>query len=638
MAQITRIEPSLQAAFVEYGGNRHGFLAFNEIHPDYYRIPVEDKEKLLADEEAAAKSASDDENGEDNEDDIRPQRRRPSGHSRRYKIQEVISKHQLLLVQVVKEERGGKGAALTTYISLAGRYCVLMPNTYNNSGGVSRKISDIGDRKKLKSIIASLKVPKGMAVIARTAGSKRTKAEITRDFNYLTRQWNEIRELTVNSEAPALIHEEGNLINRTIRDHYTNDIAEIIVEGEETYKHAKQYMKNLMPTHVKRIELYDGKIPLLQQYQVEEMLASMHQPQVTLKSGGYIIINQTEALVAIDVNSGRATRERNIEETALKTNVEAAEEIARQLRLRDLSGLIVLDFIDMERNSNKNTVERKLKEALKPDKARIQIGSISQFGLLEMSRQRLRPSLTETFTTPCPHCQGSGRIHSLSTAAMLTLRAIEVAAHKTTNGEVKVHMHSSLASHILNEKRESIATVESQFGVRVMILTDDSMIIPQLRFEGIPDMPQQQSNDKESRGRRKRRSKNKQSESESSSEETRPRNNRRRGRRGKRHSKTETTEAIAAPIAPPQEEEVKPQPKAKKTTAKKVQAKKAVKKVQAKAKKPAPKAKAKTKASPQPAAKKSAKSASASSSSAAVEVVDIDSIAPSKRKKGWWSG
>ncbi|HKJ73031.1 MAG TPA: Rne/Rng family ribonuclease, partial [Alphaproteobacteria bacterium] len=448
LAKVTRVEPALQAAFVDYGGNRHGFLAFSEIHPDYYQIPVEDRQALIEEEAAeeeeesevgarpaAAESeativeeaaeadtedaeaspgdgadeapdqAHDEEAHDDNHDDIEVQQpadttvetvgaeddleevsNRRARRSRRYKIQEVIRRRQILLVQVVKEERGNKGAALTTYLSLAGRFCVLMPNTARG-GGISRKIANAKDRKRLKSIIDSLNLPEGMGVIVRTAGMEQNKREIKRDYDYLIRLWDTIREQTLKSTAPALIHEEGNLIKRSIRDLYSKDIDEVLVEGDEGYRTAKEFMRMLMPSHAKVVQPYKENIPLFARYQVEGQLDSMFSPTVHLKSGGYIVINSTEALVAIDVNSGRATREHNIEETALKTNTEAAEEVARQLRLRDLAGLVVIDFIDMEKHQNNRSVERRLKERLKHDRARIQVGRISAFGLLEMSRQ-----------------------------------------------------------------------------------------------------------------------------------------------------------------------------------------------------------------------------------------------------------
>ena len=582
LARVTRVEPSLQAAFVEYGGNRQGFLAFSEIHPDYYRIPIEDREKLLAEEEERAarednddtssSDDSDDENGndtdengnDDNDEELRSERRRQAQFARHYKIQEVISRRQILLVQVVKEERGNKGAALTTYISLAGRYCVLMPNTHHG-GGVSRKISNPVDRKKLKTIIGGLDIPKGMAVIVRTAGSKRTKAEISRDFTYLSRQWDEIRTLTMESNAPALIHEEGNLIKRAVRDYYTSEVDEILVEGEDAYKSARGHMKNLMPSHLKKVQAYeDTSLPLFQRYQVETMLSAMHDPQVTLKSGGYLVINQAEALVAIDVNSGRATRERNIEETALKTNLEAAEEIAQQLRQRDLSGLIVIDFIDMESNRNQNAVERKLKEAVRNDRARIQIGSISQFGLLEMSRQRLRPSLAETVSDLCPHCQGTGRVRSIESAALQALRSIESEAIKGNGEALHVFMHASIAIYILNNKRDVIASMEERFGISISLHQDDSLVAPAVRFGEDPMIAAAAAAEKsESRSRRRRGRKDKDRDNGPSPEaeddaaprqdtspesgddesgEDRPKRRRRRGKRGGRKRRRDNGE------------------------------------------------------------------------------------------------
>ncbi|MGZ8996040.1 MAG: Rne/Rng family ribonuclease, partial [Rhodospirillales bacterium] len=425
LAKVTRVEPSLQAAFVDYGGNRHGFLAFNEIHPDYYQIPVADRQALIeehvqaeatdaeAEAETDAEAAASEEDGEpvevlggDDEEEL--EHRPPRPVSRNYKMQEVIKRRQILLVQVVKEERGNKGAALTTYLSLAGRYCVLMPNS-SRGGGISRKISGLTDRKRLKKILAELEVPEGMGVIVRTAGSGRTKAEIKRDYEYLMRLWGNIRETTLSSIAPALVYEEASLIKRSIRDLYGRDIEEIVIQGEPEYRTAKEFMKLFIPSHAKRVKLHDDtERPLFNLYQVESQLDAMHLPSVPLKSGGYIVINPTEALVSIDVNSGRATRERHIEETALRTNLEAADEIARQLRLRDLAGLIVIDFIDMENSRNQSQVERRTKDALKTDRARIQVGRISPFGLLELSRQRLRPSLLETSFEPCPYCGGMG--------------------------------------------------------------------------------------------------------------------------------------------------------------------------------------------------------------------------------------
>jgi ribonuclease E len=609
LAKVTRVEPSLQAAFVEYGGNRHGFLAFNEIHSDYYRIPVSDRrpshehgyagsgesavqdalprdhDVALAAEETgespgesfagearppelqpehtvAAEARDGDivygsrelgsptegggaheivgENRPPQDDDIEyhdpddqrdhSEPREPEGNRdstapaelngaeprvegeteeapraetietvggdeieetqrtrarphRHYKIQEVIKRRQIMLVQVTKEERGNKGAALTTFLSLAGRYCVLMPNT-PRGGGVSRKITSITDRRRLKDLVSDLEVPEGMGVIVRTAGSERSKTEIKRDFEYLMRLWDDIRDLTLKSTAPALIYEEGNLIKRSIRDLYARDIDEVIVDGEEGHRTAKAFMKMLMPSHAKRIKPYrDPTVPLFHRYQVENQIDAIHSPVVQLRSGGYIVINPTEALVAIDVNSGRSTKERNIEETALKTNVEAAEEIARQLRLRDLAGLIVIDFIDMEEHRNQATVERKLKDAMRYDRARIQLGRISPFGLLELSRQRLRPSLLEASTQPCPHCNGSGHIRSTESTALHVLRAIEEEGMRRRSAEITVAVPTAVALYILNHKRQALAQAESRYGFRVAIGSDDTLIPPAFRLE-----------------------------------------------------------------------------------------------------------------------------------------------------------
>ena len=640
LAKVTRVEPSLQAAFVDYGGNRHGFLAFSEIHPDYYRIPVADREpaeyETAADEvgmqqtapeetgvplaealpepvpvpaepeggedEAAETepaeprgfeeseveesgsrgpaSASDEsvstisrdleprsetstaelpwedvaevpsplpvtnpepadsivvaskaapdrldeptsasadllsafpadyvaaeadyveevepgiENGADiaeaeavetiDADDLEEDEQRPLHTIRHYKIQEVIKRRQIMLVQVSKEERGTKGAALTTYLSLAGRYCVLMPNTARG-GGVSRKITNLSDRRRLKELLEQLDIPEGMGVIVRTAGAERSKAEIKRDYEYLLRLWNEIRDLTLRSTAPALIYEEGNLIKRSIRDLYTRDIDEVLVEGEEGYRTAKAFMKMLMPSHARRVQPYrDPQIGLLHRFQVESQIDAIHSPVVQLRSGGYVVINQTEALVAIDVNSGRSTRERNIEETAVRTNLEAAEEIARQLRLRDLAGLIVIDFIDMEEHRNQAAVERRLKEALRTDRARIQVGRISPFGLLEMSRQRLRPSLVEISSQPCPHCGGTGFIRSTESTALYVLRSIEEEGMRRRSAEICVYVPTTVALYILNQKRDSLVQLETRYGLRVMVARDDALIPPTFRLE-----------------------------------------------------------------------------------------------------------------------------------------------------------
>lgn len=489
LAKVTRVEPSLQAAFVEYGGNRHGFLAFNEIHPDYYQIPVSDREEFEADleddgDDLDAKPEGDvEESGADDSEQvehIRPHYR----NQRRYKIQEVIKKRQIILVQVVKEERGNKGAALTTYLSLAGRYCVLMPNT-DKGGGISRKISNAKDRKRLKSVLSELSIPKGTAVIVRTAGAERSKAEIKRDFEYLMRLWSNIRDVTLQSQAPSLIYEEANLIKRSIRDMYSRDIDEVLVEGEEGYRTAKDFMKMLIPSHAKKVQPYrdESQIPLYHRYQVEGQLDAMHSPIVQLPSGGYIVINPTEALVAIDVNSGRSTKERNIEETALKTNLEAADEIARSLRLRDLAGLVVVDFIDMEISRNQTAVERRMKDAMKNDRARIQIGRISPFGLLEMSRQRLRPSFTETSTHTCHVCQGTGVTRSLESTVLHVLRVIEEEGIRRRSEEVIVHVPSEVALYILNQKRVQLAAIEQRYQMQVQLSGDDTLVAPAYRLE-----------------------------------------------------------------------------------------------------------------------------------------------------------
>ncbi|KJV09509.1 hypothetical protein VZ95_11050, partial [Elstera litoralis] len=490
LAKVTRVEPSLQAAFVEYGGGRHGFLAFSEIHPDYYRIPIADREALIAEAAREAAEARQQEDGEDGEaveevggdefDDVSPRRAR---NLRNYKIQDVITRRQIMLVQVVKEERGNKGAALTTYLSLAGRYCVLMPNN-PRGGGVSRKITNGPDRKRLKGMLDEFNIPEGMAVIVRTAGMERSRIDIRRDYEYLLRLWDEIRESTLESSAPALIHEEGSLIKRAIRDLYSSDIEQVLVEGEEGYQNAKSFMRMLMPSHARRIVPYtDPTIPLMHRYQVETQLDQIHSPVVQLRSGGYIVINPTEALVAIDVNSGRATRERHIEETAYKTNMEAAEEIARQVRLRDLAGLIVVDFIDMEEGRNNQAVERKMKEAMKADRARIQIGRISAFGLLELSRQRLRPSVLEAHTEKCPHCQGTGVIRSTESTALTVLRAIEEEGIRNRSAEILVYVPTTIALYLLNQKRDALGHIEERYRFRVQIGRDDTLTPPDHRLD-----------------------------------------------------------------------------------------------------------------------------------------------------------
>ncbi len=642
LAKVTRVEPSLQAAFVDYGGNRHGFLAFSEIHPDYYQIPVADREALMEEERALAEAdaraeeedeapkkrrrrgphrrnnkpaevvtetevdgmetidldasdgtdandapmaapivedepmivtqevdapedaadadtaeadapvaetesdapsedaqddvpeeapaadvtseetseeapaASDDESvaaadsndeaetsddseepvevdtAEDDQDDgiesvsddddamdLRPQRR---SRPRRYKIQEVIKVRQIMLVQVVKEERGNKGAALTTYLSLAGRYCVLMPNTARG-GGISRKITNAADRKKLKEIATEIDVPTGAGLIIRTAGAKRTKTEIKRDYEYLQRLWEQIRELTLKSIAPAKIYEEGDLIKRSIRDLYNRDIDEVLVEGERGYRNAKDFMKMIMPSHAKNVKHYTDVLPLFARYQVESYLSSMFNPVVQLKSGGYLVIGVTEALVAVDVNSGRATKEGSIEETALKTNLEAAEEVARQMRLRDLAGLIVIDFIDMDERRNNNAVEKRLKDKLKTDRARIQVGRISGFGLLEMSRQRLRPGMIEATTQPCPSCHGTGLIRSDDNLALSILRQIEEEGVRRHSREVLVKCPVGISNFIMNQKRHHVAQIEARYGLSVRVEGDPMLVSPDFSIE-----------------------------------------------------------------------------------------------------------------------------------------------------------
>ncbi|MCC3305978.1 Rne/Rng family ribonuclease [Sneathiella sp. HT1-7] len=530
LAKVTRVEPSLQAAFVEYGGNRHGFLPFNEIHPDYYQVPISDREVLIEQEAAAEREASDLEDAEidgsaadettaidskddgddteamveasapddeegvvddaddtggdleivDNDDDDVVENlggeddvddRRAIKPRRNYKIQEVIKRRQILLVQVVKEERGNKGAALTTYISLPGRYSVLMPNT-GRGGGISRKISNPADRKRLKKIANELEVPEGIGVIIRTAGLSRTKVEIKRDYEFLMRLWDDIRELTLKSIAPYCVYEEANLIKRSIRDLYDKEVSEVLVEGDEGYKVAKDFMRKLMPSHAKKVQPYKDKIPLFHRFQVEQQFASMYHPEVQLKSGGYIVINPTEALVSIDVNSGKATRERNVEDTATKTNLEAAEEIARQLRLRDLAGLIVIDFIDMDDNRNNRAVERRMKDCLKSDRARIQVGRISPFGLMEMSRQRLRPSFLETSTTMCHTCGGSGFVRSIESTALLIIRTLEEEGVRERSAKITVAVHTDVAIFLLNQKRAVIQELENLYGMTILIVAD----------------------------------------------------------------------------------------------------------------------------------------------------------------------
>jgi ribonuclease E len=572
LAKVTRVEPSLQACFVDYGGNRHGFLAFSEIHPDYYQIPVADRQALIEEDERAARESEERRNrqharravreetisepaperetevpseppaaerdapqveevphdeeapeevgaasvhehehhadteamgsesggaaeasetpaeheegsDEPHEEEVVEQvgggaleevpERQPRRH-RRYKIQEVIKRRQVMLVQVVKEERGTKGAALTTYLSLAGRYCVLMPNT-SRGGGISRKITSTQDRQRLKELVEDLEVPEGMGVILRTAGAARTKAEIKRDFEYLLRLWETVRELTLKSQAPALVYEEGSLTKRAIRDLYNKDIDEVVVAGEEGYHEAKEFMRTLMPSHASNVHLYHEPQPIFVRYGIEHQLDAMFSPTVQLKSGGYVVMNPTEALVSIDVNSGRATREHHIEDTALKTNMEAAEEIARQLRLRDLAGLIVIDFIDMEEKRNNRHVERKLKDALKHDRARIQVGRISHFGLMEMSRQRIRTGVLESSTEVCPACGGAGHVRAVSSVALQLLRAIEDQLMKSASHDLVVRAKPDIALYVLNNKRAHLRGLEENFGAAILIQSDTGL-------------------------------------------------------------------------------------------------------------------------------------------------------------------
>lgn len=536
LARVIRVEPSLQAAFVEYGGNRHGFLAFSEIHPDYYQIPVADREKLLAlqaeeeslldhqddgDEqpdsdihdagtdldatERAEDITAESEEGDESEERRPQQQRRSNGPDyvggetdtgeealiqkriarflRNYRIQEVIRRRQVLLVQVVKEERGNKGAALTTYVSLAGRYCVLMPNALRG-GGVSRKITSVADRRRLRDIISDLNLPHGMAMIVRTAGAQRPGPEITRDCEYLLHLWDDIRELTLQSVAPALIYEEASLVKRAIRDVYTREVSEILVDGEAGWKAARDFMRLLMPQHAEKVRLWNKENqPLFTHYHVEGHLDAMFSPVVSLRSGGYLVINQTEALVAIDVNSGKSTNQRNIEETAYRTNQEAADEVARQLRLRDLAGLIVIDFIDMESRRHNITIERRLKDALRHDRARIQMGNISHFGLLEMSRQRLRPSVAEAVFTPCPHCQGTGMVRGIESSALHVLRAVEEEGARRRASAITVHVAAEIAFYILNNKRTWLHEIEQRHYMEILFAADSTLPAPEVRIE-----------------------------------------------------------------------------------------------------------------------------------------------------------
>lgn len=500
LAKVTRVEPSLQAAFVEYGGNRQGFLPFSEIHQDYYHIPTSDSpDEKVAETNGQSESIipiaiPSEEDGEivketpvetlDDDEDERPER--PNLY-RRYKIQEVVRRNQIILVQVIKEERGNKGASLTTYISLAGRFCVLMPNS-DKGGGVSRRIEDSDDRNRLKDVLDELEIPQGMSVIIRTAGEGRSKPEVRRDYDYLLKLWNSIRELTLTSTAPAMIYEEGDLIKRYIRDRYDNTISEILIEGEKAYNSALEFMRIMMPNQIENIKKYEDSLPIFNKFEIEEQLNELYDNKAFLRSGGYIVINPTEALVSIDVNSGRSTRERNVEETALKTNIEAAHEIARQVRLRDLAGLIVIDFIDMMDGRNRRTIERVLRDALEEDRARIQIGRISPFGLLEMSRQRLRSSILEASTITCPHCNGIGVLRSPESTVVNILRSIEVEADRGLN-PISVITSVDVATYTLNHKRAEVDSIENRYNTKVIFKADSTVTGHNYIIEGAEEKP-----------------------------------------------------------------------------------------------------------------------------------------------------
>lgn len=473
LAKITRVEPSLQAAFVDFGGNRHGFLAFSEIHPDYYQLPQADREALIAETASAVQADGDDADDIDEDDDERPSSK--ALLSKNYKIQEVIRRRQIMLVQAVKEERGNKGAALTTYLSLAGRYCVLMPNT-PRGGGISRKITNSTDRKRLKEIVRDLNVPEGMGLIVRTAGAKRTKTEIKRDFEYLIKLWSKIRELTLSSVAPCLINEEAGLVHRALRDMYDKDIDQVLVDGEVAYREAKDLSKMLMPSHAKKVQQHKSGLPVFSEYGVESQLDNIFSPTVQLKSGGYLVIHQTEALVAIDVNSGKSTRERNIEQTALRTNLEAAEEACRQMRLRDLAGLVVIDFIDMEEAKNNRAVERRMKDCLKYDRARVQNNKISMFGLMEISRQRRRAGVLDTSSDPCTACNGTGHVRSIESSALQLLRAIESRSAGVAGGQIEVSAPTDVVLFLLNEKRQAISDLELRQKLTVQVKAQSDLL------------------------------------------------------------------------------------------------------------------------------------------------------------------
>lgn len=796
LAKVTRVEPSLQAAFVNFGGNRHGFLPFSEIHPDYFRIPVSDREALLAEQQAelekidAIEEANeadiigddedhDDEDHDDEEeeivevggadkpadeddDDLKEQEtskkktkksskklakgkkdaddedsveeeaignkkeedeheksdeeldaealekaqaleaseeqsddkgrrgRRGRGRNNRgrggkranmrseksdevvdedsgkpfrfnlrhkYKIQEVVKRGQIMLIQVSKEERGNKGAAVTTYMSLPGRYCVLMPNS-PRGGGVSRKIGNFKDRKRMREILKDLTIPDGMSVILRTAGVARTKAEIKRDLDYLTRLWNTIREDTLKSTAPSLINEEGNLIKRSIRDLYTRDIDDVLVAGDKAYKTAKDFMKMLVPSHAKKVKEYkDEKVPLFHRYNVEKQISEIGEISVTLKSGGYLVINPTEAMVSIDVNSGKATKERHIEGTALKTNMEAAEEVARQLRLRDLGGLVVIDFIDMEERRNNRKVENKLREALSSDRARIQVGRISSFGLLELSRQRLNPSLTEAQFDTCPHCEGSGVIKTLDFAAISAMRSLEEEGIKGKISELSLNVPNKVAVYILNNKRQMLVDIEERYNFRVHIRVDESLKASQFRLDTISARSNKKADDKADEGEEEEKVTSANKQGDQDSNQDKPKKGRRRGRRGgRRHNKNrqqdgaenaqdkgDQAEAKKADVKSSDAKPAEDKQEGDKQPAKKKPAKKAAKKTAKKS--PTKKAAEKSsKDEPKKAAKKDESVASPKPSNDVrppkddrTKEYEVVNAPPDKKKKGWWN-
>ena len=481
LAKVTRVEPSLQAAFVDYGGNRNGFLPFAEIHPDYYQIPVADKEALLEsnskelnndetdeeiDENSNDPSHVEDLGGDDFEEIETINKKRNKDLIKNYKIQEVIKKNQILLIQVSKEERGNKGAAITTYTSIPGRYCVFMPNS-TSGGGVSRRIKNPKERKKLKNTLDKLNVPENMGLIIRTAGAKTTSTEIKRDYKYLTKTWDKIKENTLSSNAPSLIYEDGGVIQRSLRDLYSKEIDNVFIEGKETYKIAKNFMKLLMPSHAVKVKEWKEDSPIFQKNNIEQQLSSIYADEVFLPSGGSLVLNQTEALVAIDVNSGSSTKYHNIEETALKTNLEAAEEIARQLRLRDMAGLVVIDFIDMEKFANRRSIEKKLKESLKSDRSKIQVGKISSFGLLEMSRQRIRSSIKEGVYSPCSNCDGTGLIRSIDSRSLELLRTISEISIKENIKKIDAEIPNEILNYLINQKRNLLIDLENNQGAAI---------------------------------------------------------------------------------------------------------------------------------------------------------------------------